>query len=31
MSIFTIPRSRFDWPKFANAISRFSLSRGPMR
>lgn len=28
MSIFTIPRSRFDWPKFARAVSRFVLSRG---
>ncbi len=28
MSIFTIPRSRFDWPKFARAVSQFVLSRG---
>ena len=28
MSVFTIPRSRFNWPRFANAVSRFVLSRG---
>lgn len=28
MTIFTIPRSRFDWPKFARAVSQFVLSRG---
>ena len=28
MSVFTIPQSRFDWPKFARAVSQFVLSRG---
>lgn len=28
MSVFTIPRKQFDWPKFASAVSGFVLSRG---
>ncbi|MBX9679645.1 MAG: hypothetical protein K2X38_12855 [Gemmataceae bacterium] len=28
MSIFTIPRSRFDWTKFVRTVSKFVLSRG---
>ena len=28
MSVFTIPRSQFDWPSFARAIGEFSLLRG---
>ena len=28
MSVFTIPRSQFDWPRFARAVAEFSLMRG---
>lgn len=28
MSVFTIPRMRFDWPRFGSAVSRFVLARG---